>query len=448
MFRILSLTAALSLAVAAHAYTIIDGALPKSDIYPETVHTYKISLPEGYHGGETCLYIGLDGILCDAPARIDSLINSRDIPPMAGIYLQPGIIYDSDGKNVLRYNRSNEFDATDERFARFLEEELIPSALATARAAGHELSIKKGGENAAIFGLSSGGIAAFTAAWHRPELFGRVFAGCATFVPMRGGNDLQAIVRKAEPKQLRIFLQDGYSDTWNPLFGSWFEANQLMGSALEFAGYDYCFDWADGGHSVKRASEIFPDVMKWLWRGYPAPLEKRSTGNETITRMLEGAGDWVKYPYEPFESNTVAAIYPDGSLRALPDRGNQLTQELIRNDGTRYAAQRFYWLHSYNNDGLQKGGMTFDGDGYLWVLTDAGIQVCDQNGRVRAIFDLPFDARKISGNENRRPRRQTPTRIEVNDGEIAVYTPDATYRRKMNVRAAKAGIRPKSEGQG
>jgi len=94
--------------------------------------------------------------------------------------------------------------------------------------------------------------------------------------------------------------------------------------------------------------------------------------------------------------------------------------------------------------------MTFDGKGYLWVITDAGIQVCDQNGRVRAILDLPFDPRKIAAKESRLSRRsaQTPTRMEVNDGEIVIYTPEAIYRRKINVRAATAGVRPKSEGQG
>lgn len=450
MLKKLIFAVSLFVAATASAYTIVDGSLEKSEIYPGTIHTYRISVPQGYNGDELCLYVGLDGILCDAPARIDSLASCGDIPQMTGIYIQPGIIYGKDGSTVLRYNRSNEFDATDARFAQFLEEELIPAALATAREAGYELKIKKGGENAMIFGLSSGGIAAFSAAWHRPGLFSRVFAGCTTFVPMRGGNDLQAIVRKSEPKQLRIFLQDGYSDSWNPLFGSWFESNQLMGSALEFAGYDYNFDWADGGHSVKRASEIFSDVMKWLWRGYPTPLEKRSTGNETITEMTSGAGEWVKYPYEPFEPNSAVAVYPDGTLRAMPDRGNQLSQELMDKDGSGYAAQRFYWLHAYNNDGLLKGGMTFDGKGYLWVITDAGIQVCDQNGRVRAILDLPFDPRKIATKESRRSRRsaQTPTRMEVNDGEIVIYTPEAIYRRKMNVRAATAGVRPKSEGQG
>jgi len=50
--------------------------------------------------------------------------------------------------------------------------------------------------------------------------------------------------------------------------------------------------------------------------------------------MTSGAGEWVKYPYEPFEPNSAAAVYPDGTLRAMPDRGNQLSQELMDKDGS------------------------------------------------------------------------------------------------------------------
>ncbi len=153
--------------------------------------------------------MGLDGILCNAPERIDSLIATGDIPPMIGVFIEPGIVYDDNGE-VLRYNRSCEFDAPDGRFARFLEQELLPEAL-------KDINILPGGENAMIFGLSSGGIAAFNAAWQRPDLFGRVYSGCGTFVPMRGADELQSWVRKAEPRDIKVFLQDGFSDTWNPL---------------------------------------------------------------------------------------------------------------------------------------------------------------------------------------------------------------------------------------
>lgn len=199
MKRLLALAMLAALAIVhACAYEIISRNLADSRIYPSTTHKYKISVPDGYNGSEACLYVGLDGILCDAPARIDSLIATGDIPPMIGVYLEPGYVADADG-TVIRYNRSSEFDATDGRFARFIETELLPDVRSAVTAAGIPVRIKEGGEHAMIFGLSSGGIASFVASWLRPDLFSRIFSGCGTFVPMRGGNDLQALVRKAEP---------------------------------------------------------------------------------------------------------------------------------------------------------------------------------------------------------------------------------------------------------
>ncbi len=220
------------------SYTVINGRLEGSTLYPGTVHTYKVVIPDTYKSGEeAALYIGLDGILCHAPAVIDSLISAGKMPMTISVFLQPGVVYDSAG-DVARYNRSNEFDATDGRFAEFIEKELLPAVLATKTDDGRSIRLSPRAEDHMIFGLSSGGIAAFNAAWHRPDLFAKVYSGCGTFVPMRGGNDLQAIVRKHEPQALRIFLQDGFTDTWNPIFGSWYEANRRLASAVEYAGFD------------------------------------------------------------------------------------------------------------------------------------------------------------------------------------------------------------------
>jgi sugar lactone lactonase YvrE len=62
----------------------------------------------------------------------------------------------------------------------------------------------------------------------------------------------------------------------------------------------------------------------------------------------------------------------------------------IQPDGTVQDKQRFYWLHQTdipNNSGTED--MCFDTNGSLYAATNMGIQVCDQNGRVRAILPLP-----------------------------------------------------------
>ena len=276
--------------VAWGGHIMIDGAYTSPDdgvsIYPGTTRTYQVYVPDQYDGqSPACLYVGLDGVLCNAPAVMDSLMAAGKMPVTIGIFLQPGVIRDAQGE-VIRYNRSNEFDMTDGTFARFLDEQLLPHALATRVPDGRQLRISPRGDDHMIFGLSSGGIAAFTAAWHRPDLFGRVFSGVGTFVAMRGGNDLQAIVRKHEPQPLRIFLQDGSNDAWNPLFGHWYEGNRMLATALEFAGYDCRFDWSDGGHNVRRSTEIFAQVMEWMWHDWPQPIPVGTTHNDLLTTLL------------------------------------------------------------------------------------------------------------------------------------------------------------------
>lgn len=432
MKHILALMALATATVATAAGHIqVADTLNGSEIYPATVHSYIITVPDGYDGTTpAALYVGLDGILCNAPAVLDSLMADGTLPPTVGVFLQPGFVPGE--TTAIRYNRSNEFDATDGRFASFLETELLPAVDGRTLDDGRTIHLTADPSRRMIFGLSSGGIAAFNAAWHRPELFGKVYSGCGTFVPMRGGNELEAIVRKHEPKPLKIFLQDGYTDSWNPIFGSWYEHNRMLASALQFAGYDCAFDWAEGGHSVVRTSAIFPDVMRWMW----GPDSTGTTGNGLLAKILVPDAGWVACAAPACPVPTGSAVYPDSTMRvdAVP-ASNWLNQTLIGADGEPYATQRFYWLHSYDNDPVGASGMAFDGDGYLWVATRDGLQVLDQNGRVRAIIALPRD---IDG---------TAAAVTVGDGGVTVVGPDGrAYSRRFNIAAPTPGVRPRSQG--
>ena len=132
-----------------------------------------------------------------------------------------------------------------------------------------------------------------------------------------------------------------------------------------------------------------------------------------------------------------SAVYPDGSLMAeAVDGENYLIQRLIdKSTGRRYASQRFYSLHDYGST-LTVGGMAFDGDGNLWVVTDAGIQICDQNGRVRGILSMPRDLDAAT------------CRIAFGDSTVSLADGARhRYSRKINVKLPVAGERPRSQGQ-
>src|SRR2546428_12680087 len=80
------------------------------------------------------------------------------------------------------------------------------------------------------------GHSAFTAAWERPDAFRRVFSSIGTYVGLRGGNDYPTLIRKTEPKPIRVFLQDGSNDL-NIYGGNWVLANPEILSALLVSGY-------------------------------------------------------------------------------------------------------------------------------------------------------------------------------------------------------------------
>ncbi len=253
-----------------------------SRIYSGTEREYWIYVPAQYVAEKpACSLIVQDGLNrasgWNLPQICDNLIHSREMPVTIGIYVDPGVVPASKGKSQPRFNRSFEYDSLGDRYARFLLEELIPEV-------SKKYALSSDPNDRALAGASSGGICAFNAAWERPDAFRRVLCTIGTFVGLRGGDAFPVLVRKVEPKPLRIFLQDGSQDL-NIYAGDWWQANQAMLSALTWAGYDVKHVWGEGGHNAKHAAAIMPDALRWLWRGYPVPLV--ATPNPNVQRRID-----------------------------------------------------------------------------------------------------------------------------------------------------------------
>lgn len=383
---------------------LLTDSIVNPSIYPGTKRDFAVYLPER-PDAELALLLCFDGDVFSSKAAIDSLTRCGAMPPTVAVFLNPGVVADGKG-NALRYNRSNEFDSMTADMASFIESELLPRVDRCLQKCGMRLSADPDLHAAA--GASSGGIAAFTLAWRRPDLFRRVYCSVGTFVAMRGGDTYPAIVRKTDPKPLRVFLHDGRNDVWNALFGHWFEQNTLMESALRFAGYDVAHAWDDGGHSIRGGICEFASAMSWLWRDWQEPLVAHRSSNDMLQSITIDGEDW--------QTATAAVTFPDRSsvrtcngrtygrkhgpsIALSPDNRTLVEAEegtdwlwasIIGDDGKPTYRQRFYWLHNaeHRADKAPRQ-MAFDTDGNLYVATNMGIQVCDQNGRVRAILPLP-----------------------------------------------------------
>ena len=263
----------------------------KSKIFPGTTRDYWIYVSRLYNPEEpACLFVDQDGVQFSAPVVFDNLIARRELPVIIGVFVAPGKLKAANADALDRYNRSLEYDGLGPDYARFLIEELLPDAETKTATDGRAIKFSKKPDDHAIAGSSSGGIAAFTAAWERPDFFRRVFTSVGTYIGLRGGNNYPTLIRKVEPKPLRVFLQDGSNDA-NGFGGNFFLANQEMESAFVFAGYEINHIWGDGGHNGKHATAIFPDAMRWLWKDWPKEITA-GKGSPQLQEILIPGEAW------------------------------------------------------------------------------------------------------------------------------------------------------------
>lgn len=238
-----------------------------SQIYPGTERYYSVYVPAQYDGKKPAnLMVFMDGKnyakpngAFRVPTVFDNLIHRKEMPVTVAVFVNPGTIPPTKKGAKPRSNRSFEYDSLGDRYARFLNEEFLPVAL-------KGLNVSKDPKDRAVCGISSGGICAFTAAWEKPDQFGKVLSHIGSFTNIRGGWAYPGLVRKShkDPKPIKVYLQEGKDDLDN-LHGSWPLGNQDLAAALQFAGYTYQLVMTEGGHSGKWGGEEFPAALKWLW---------------------------------------------------------------------------------------------------------------------------------------------------------------------------------------
>lgn len=260
----------------------------RSQIFPGTVRQYWVYVPANYDPqAPPCLMVVQDGWNkakgWKLTTVLDDLIHDEKIPSQLGVFVSPGVVPAPDDRSQPRFNRSFEYDSLGDRYARFLLEELLPEVA-------QSYAFSDDPNDRCIAGSSSGAICAFTVAWERPDQFRRVYSTVGTYVGLRGGNEYPILVRKSEPRPLRIFLQDGSQDL-DIYGGSWWHANQSMLSALQFSGYDVAHVWGEGGHNNKHGAAILPQALKWLWRDYPQPI-RNVPGKPRRTDLLTPGQFW------------------------------------------------------------------------------------------------------------------------------------------------------------
>jgi len=356
----------------------------QSKIFPGTTRDYWIYIPAQYKPDKpACVYVNQDGIQWNAPTVFDNLINNNEMPVTIGVFITPGRVLADSGDNALhRFNRSFEYDGLGDAYARFVLTEILPEVEKQKTSDGRAIRLSKSGNDRAIGGSSSGAICAFTAAWEHPEEFSRVFSAIGTYVGLRGGDHYPIMVRKFEPKPIRVFLQDGSNDL-NIYAGDWYVANQAMESALKFSGYEMTHVWGTGAHNGTHGTAVFPQAMRWLWKDWPKPIGKGVTKNTFLNDLLIPGEDW----------ELVGQGYQFTEGTATNDKGEVFYQDIPASKTYKVGLDRK--LITLNIDAKKANGTCFGADGkrYTVSMGTKKLLVYDKNENETLVAD------DIAGND-------------------------------------------------
>jgi iron(III)-enterobactin esterase len=251
-----------------------------------------VYVPAAYKDGTAAPFL----IIHDGPGQmglvrnaLDNLTISKDsnrrLPAFIAIAVQNG---GNDGK---KSERGLEYDTMSDRLARFINDEVLPAVLANAdiKAAYPRLAFTKNPWGHAVIGCSSGGAAALSMGWFRPDLFRRIVAYSGTFVAQQdddapeqaqfphGAWDYHSelkLIEKSEKKPLRIFTHVSENDNraTDPegTYHNWVMAGRRTSAALTEKGYHHRFVFSKATkHCDGRVfNQTLADTLVWLWRGY------------------------------------------------------------------------------------------------------------------------------------------------------------------------------------
>jgi len=242
--------------------TVTEYTPMRSDIFAGTLRGYWLYVPAQYdpEGPPVSLMVFQDGGMylspqAPVPTVLDNLIHAGEMPAIAALFVNPGTFPDREGRFQ---NRIAEYHDRTDAYARFLRDEMFPLVAQHVH-----LRTDRGAH--AIAGISSGAVCAFNAAWHMPEILGKVLSHCGSFTNINGSHNTWAEIRQAERRPLRVYLQGSANDI-DDVCGSWSLANQEVAAALKFRGYDYTLDWGRGFHSLAHGGATLPSALRWLWR--------------------------------------------------------------------------------------------------------------------------------------------------------------------------------------
>jgi len=433
---------------------IHEGDFTSKKYYMNAVFHYTVHIPDCCVGKTDCgLIVTHDNLNREEAAAAEFLQKTGDAPPCITVGIVSGNLYPTIPEGQVRNLRMNTYDMSTGKYADFVVDELIPYLIDT-----YDLSISPSPDLHMASGGSSGGISAWNLAWYRNDYFHRVYASSPTFSALGNGENDPFLLRKFEPKPIRVFTDYSENEPDDYFGSSWIAAENFI-RALRFAKYDFKSEYHHGeGHCSRRnvyEYAVYRQLYLWKdWQTTPITIPdsssrfqeiascdsawEKSTG--TFSSHLCVKSKWGEYRAE---QGKIMFYRPEQDPIVLTDAFTDITAIVLSVDQWRlYIAdkhRRCVYAATVAQDGTFDGiyvhaslhvatecnasgvySMCIDNDDRLYAVTELGIQCIRAYGLIDAILHSPIQG-------------SAATQLALkDDGKLYALCGDTVYSRLLN----------------
>lgn len=296
-----------------------------------------------------------------------------------------------------KYNRRiNSYDLFNSEYADFIVFELIPYIEKE-----YNIHFFEDPDMHYLSGGSSGGISAFVIAWFHSDYFHRVYMSSPSFLAMGRGNEIPYLIRKYETKPLKIYEEYSENEP-NDYFGASYPIDVEAKMALEFAGYDFAYEYFPGEGHCSRYNDDNSAYKrnKWIWENYQTKKIVAPRNSPRIDIFIPYGSKWEKVDEFPdkkpvkanlLESYSSVVLSADHEFFYASNREEEEVYAYTVKENVQINERSVHAILHTISGIYPKGAIAMDVDvnDRLYVLTEIGLQCVRSFGLIDAILDLP-----------------------------------------------------------
>lgn len=391
--------------------------LYSSDRYPYGAFGYWVFIPDcPLPDHKFGLLVTHDGLNEAEAYALQELAKTGETPYCVCIGVNSGGVEPTVPGGDARYLRLMTYDRYGSEYADFLVEELIPHLTEK-----FGLSIDPSADLHMVSGGSSGGLSAWQTAWYHPEFFHRVYMSSPSFLAMARGDEHLRLIRKQEPRPLRVWTEYSENEP-NNFWGCSCCAGETADRSLRYMNYAVESRYYPGESHCSRSAdpEAALERMRYLWKNWQSePIAVNGYSPQAAGILLPDHG-WERTEptaapqestaYVPagsavhfldatgsrtvadgFDEVSAVAVSSDKWILYIGDRRRGcIYQAPILSDGTLAPVRIFGPLHTPMDFRLPGAfDLCVDQDDRLYAATELGIQILRSGGFVDVILDNP-----------------------------------------------------------